>query len=164
MHNTIYMISEKPIINDSFDIDDTWFVREICDWYDIVKYKAASHFADMYFSLSPKFEHEGDKLTVTFPEEMLKLWRRCEYKSLSEAIQNLYEKVSDGRLKETFINGGDECLYDVDVCTIQDVALGIRYGDYVMFKDEIMPMNTFLRVVRPNKKYYISHDIIDYNW
>lgn len=166
MHNNVFKVSDdffEEYDDLSWDIDETWFVREICDWYT-VKENEAEHELE-YTTLkhaSYQIEHDSHGTYIVFPKEPLEMAKRGAAAQLAELVKRLKQKTIGPNYLESFSRSDPEL--DGYISRIKDIWFGEMFGDYIIYDDEIVPVDVFIRNAVPDKKYYLHKDVIDYHW
>lgn len=153
MHSIIFQVSEKPIdkadyIDESNYIYDHWFTNSVADYVSNSCYRDEDlkWFEDCAKGITCGKDENGEYFIITSKEEYF------------ESAFNRFKKLID----------------DIKDCTINDFAEGIdeiwsiknvyedKYGFYVDIDDDLMSLDSFVRLCNKNVKYYIG-GTVDYH-
>ena len=167
MHNKVFKLSDAPFedgdLGISYDIEETWFVREICDWYDVKKNvsELELEYSDLARSMC-HLERDDHGPYIVFAREDLDLINKGCAKQMAMFIRDLKKKTMDEDYFQLFLR--NDLSINNDITMIRDIWFGEKFGDYIIYDDEILPVDVFIRNAVPDKPYYLHKDVIDYHW
>lgn len=158
MHSRIFQLEFNPV--EEFDLlsEETiydlnsWFLDIIGDYVDsdTDREEDIEWLLRYLSSLSDRFKFDEEQGTITFFEGFKEDYFRDRYNKMKEAV----EKIT---LKEFAGVEGQLNLFDI-MTAIED-----RFGFYVYHEGVLQNMDSFVRLLEPNRPYYFGATL-DYHY